>query len=388
MKIKFKYAFLCATALLVASCGDLYDEHKQYLKKPENVYIGYADSLKANGGYERVEVMWKLNADPRISKCIISWGGSSEPVAVEVPEERSNGYMSHILPLPEGKYNFKVVVESASGDKSLEMSVSGESFGEKYKSRLPQRGIYSITASPKTTTINWMPEEGCVGVNLSYVNTTGHKKTISVDMDDTETIITDCVLGSTFSYTSMFLPEKNAIDTIQSLPSEQEFPSYYIISKTDWDATYHAQFDDILNNGWTITANSEEAGGEGAVNGYATALIDGMLNTFWHSKWQGGTTALPHIVEIDLKENKQIANVELARRENNKDTKTVEIYSSLDNEVWTYLGVLKFPNTPSPNALILGLGDVVSARYIRLKITDSNNAPHASLAEVMFTTPQ
>ena len=48
-----------------------------------------------------------------------------------------------------------------------------------------------------------------------------------------------------------------------------------------------------------LSADSEEKTGEGAINGHVKAAFDGVdesgkSNTFWHSKWNGGTDPLPH----------------------------------------------------------------------------------------------
>ena len=237
-------------------------------------------------------------------------------------------------------------------------------------------------------TIHWQPEEGCIGVNLEYTNKQGEKKVLRVGEEDETTFIEDYVPGSEYVLTSIYKPELEAIDEIPSLPTTRTFPAYYVISKEDWENKYHALYADIDRTGWTVEASTEEAGGEGPVNGYATALLDGDLSTFWHSAWQNATPSLPHVITIDMKMVQDIASIELARRANNKDTKTVSFSISEDGATWTDLGEVSFPNNPAPNAKILLLAEIVSGRYIRATVTESNNKPHASIAEIMFTSPQ
>lgn len=149
----------------------------------------------------------------------------------------------------------------------------------------------------------------------------------------------------------------------------------------------HACFvSDLDRTGWTVEANTEELEGEGAVNGHATALLDGDLSTFWHSQWQGDKPTLPHVIIFDMQKENTISSIELARRANNRDTKKVVFSISSDKNNWISLGELSFPNDPNPNAKILLLGKAVKGRYVRLVVTDSNNAPHASIAEVLFTS--
>lgn len=385
-KILKYYLACCSAAVVLASCGDLYETHEKYLKMAEETYIGFADSLQANGGFNRIELKWKLNADPKISTCVISWNGAEEPL--EVAADRSKEYMSKIIELPEGKYIFKVIVKSDSGKESLPQTVSGEVYGSAYQSRLPQRGINSMTASlADGITLEWAPEEGCVSTNLTYTNGDGVKKTISVGEAETKTVIPDAVPGTQFTVSSLFKPEKEALDEMESLEKTLTFVSYYTVTKADWDATYHQQYTDVDRAGWTVEANTEEAGGEGPVSGYVTALLDGDLGTFWHSKWSNDAKPpLPHLITIDMQVPQKIISIELARRKDNKDTKTVVFSISNDKETWTELGLLDFPNNVAPNAQILMLPEAVSGRYIRASVTASNNAPHASIAEIMFTS--
>lgn len=387
MKKIFKYATCCMAALSMVACGDLYETHKEYLEMGEEVYIGFADSMQANGGFKRIELKWKLNADPRIDKCVITWNGSEAPV--ELAADHTNGFMSKILDIPEGKYIFSIVVKSETGKESLVKTVSGESYGDKYQLRLPQRGINSMSANLAGVTINWAPEEGCIGVSLSYTNNAGVKKTLKIGADETSTLIPDFVPGSEFTLATLFKPELYAIDEIESLPSTMHFPAYYTVSKSDWDKTYHALYTDVDRAGWTIEATTEEQGGEGPVNGYVTAMLDGDLGTFWHSQWGGGAKPpLPHLITIDMQKEQDIISVELARRNDNLDTKDVVFSISNDKENWTEIGVLNFPNSKAPNAMVLLLPEPVKARYLRTAVMSSNNGVNASLAEIMFTSGQ
>ena len=390
MKNIFKYIACCCLAWMgLAACGDLNDVHKEYLAMGEETYIGRADSLQANGGFKRIELKWMLNADPRISKCIITWEGNDKPIEIPI-DHYTEGYLSKIIDMPEGKYIFTMYTVSESGKKSLTQTVSGEVYGDKYQARLSQKGIQSIIADPKGATINWLPEEGCIGVNLSYVNKDGVTKKLDVAGDAVTTVIEDFVIGSKLSMSSLYKPEENAIDEIKSLESSVDFPKYYTVSKADWDKLYRDDYAEVSRTGWTAEANTEELEGEGAVNGRAQTILDGKYDTFWHSKWQNASPVLPHIIIIDMQQQQDIISVELARRQhpdgNNTDLKTVVFSISNDKQTWTDFGELVFPKAADPNAKIVLLGKAINGRYIRVMVTESNNPPQASIAEVMFRT--
>ena len=128
--------------------------------------------------------------------------------------------------LPEGKYIFKIIVRGLSGKVSLPQTISGESYGEIYQNSLPQRSIGSMTATSERITINWLSEEGCIGVQMKYVNKDGNMKEIFVSDKEETTYIDDFVPGGEFEIVSQYKPEINAYDIISSLPTKMKFPSF------------------------------------------------------------------------------------------------------------------------------------------------------------------
>jgi hypothetical protein len=211
------------TALAMTSCGDLYEMHQKYLDRGEETYIGMADSVRVNGGLNRVEIKWKLNADPKINKCLISWGNDLPPI--EVPVTTPGLGMSKIIDIAEGNYVFKIVVMSATGKKSLEQTVAGSSYGNLYIARLPKKAIRSIATSAAGATITWAPEEGCIGVRLEYLDSSEALQNVSIEGNPATTLITDFKPGSEFKVYTLFKPEKEAIDVIASEPATHQFPS-------------------------------------------------------------------------------------------------------------------------------------------------------------------
>ncbi len=389
MKNILKYIAGCIAGLALIACDDIYEVHEQYITGGERTYIGHADTVYAQGGFKKVNLVWKLNVDPRIESCIITWNGCETPV--EIPVNRSVEYMNHVLDIPEGQYIFSLKMRSKSGEESLTETVEGESYGDLYQARLTQRIITSIIATPEEgVIIEWNAEEGCKNTVLSYTNINGEKKTVAVPEKETTTTITDYVMGGEYEYYSSYSPEANAYEDINSLPKKGNFPTHYTLSKSRWDGTYHALYEDIDRTGWVITATTEELEGEGATNGRATALIDGNLKTFWHSQYKGkgANPPCPHDIIMDMLHEQEIISVELARREKNKDTREVEFSISNDGITWNLFGILTFPNSTDPNAQILLLPEAIKGRYLKASVISSNNGVNASISEIMFTSPK
>lgn len=389
MKNIIKYIVYGLLVFGMTACGDMYDVHEKYLKMGEETYLGIASDLETNSGFNRIELKWKLNADPRINASIITWEGCETPVEVPVSADRDiDDYLSKIIDLPEGKYIFKVINKSETGKESLVQTISGEVYGSNYQASLSAQGINSMAATPsKGVTIKWTPMEGCTKTMFTYTNNEGSEKTITLMEGETTSIIPDAVLDTEFKVTSYFKPSEEAIDEIPSLEEVKSFPTYYTVSKEEWDEI-HNQYIDVDRTGWGVEANTEELTGEGAVNGHKEALIDGDLSTFWHSQWdgEGAYPPMPHIVTLDMQQAQDILSIELARRKDSPDLKTVTLSISSDKETWTELGTLEFPNNKNPNAQILLLPKAINGRYFRVTATASNNdKPVSSISEIMFT---
>ena len=112
-----------------------------------------------------------------------------------------------------------------------------------------------------------------------------------------------------------------------------------ITDNSEGNKTYVANFQKdpkLDRTGWTVTASTEETSGEGAGNGVASCIVDNNLNTFWHSKWQGGEAGYPHWFMIDMKSSKSFDAFEYVSRgtgtnsdgENNGNIVNYQIYVS------------------------------------------------------------
>ena len=73
MKNIIRYIACGLSAFLMTACGDMYEIHEKYLEMGEETYLGAVQDLSAYSGFNRVKLEWYLNADPRISSCVITW---------------------------------------------------------------------------------------------------------------------------------------------------------------------------------------------------------------------------------------------------------------------------------------------------------------------------
>ena len=102
----------------------------------------------------------------------------------------------------------------------------------------------------------------------------------------------------------------------------EEFILHYVA-----DIPSSAVYTGIDRTGWTAVANSHEVRNE---NGNVNNLLDGKLNTFWHSRYSSDMPTPPHWVQIDMKKERVIRSFSWVQRQNadNGMFEQVKVYLS------------------------------------------------------------
>lgn len=101
---------------------------------------------------------------------------------------------------------------------------------------------------------------------------------------------------------------------------------------------------------WSVIdfSSQEDNGGEGDT-GRAVDILDGNLNTYWHSCWSGGCTAPPpHYITVDIGNAESVDGFRFYQRQSlSRAVKDIEIQVSMDNSAWESLGDFVLQNTAS-----------------------------------------
>ena len=131
---------------------------------------------------------------------------------------------------------------------------------------------------------------------------------------------------------------------------------------------------------WTAEANTEELVGEVQNNsGPVECLLDGNLQTFWHSQWQNGSHELPHEVIIDTQKEYTFTQFALVQREGSNYVKAGNLQISSDKKNWETVG--NFSLKQESGAQVFGVTPT-KGRYFKVLITESYNGNNSALAEV------
>ncbi|MCK0158034.1 discoidin domain-containing protein [Cellulophaga sp. F20128] len=303
---------------------------------------------------ESVSVTLKPSSELTRSTEIKYTNLSGEEIVVIVMADESEGTLEQVNTMLPITYRTYYVPVAASEDGEEAAIDEFDSDWSTYE--FP--GVFSSIF----TSMTLEPISG--GVMANWENTANDMLTFefkNVDKQDQEvvTTVTSSESAGTFTFTPMKSEEQEVEIMISDIYGNSQSMSYTVTPLAA-----------AGKGNWTIVDfSTEEAGGEGPVNGYATAAIDGDTSTFWHSKWTGSGSSYPHHLTIDMGEEKDIAGFEIFRRNGNGSGATMhEFWVSSDNVTFTKIATLDA--ALDSNDGFLAPADVVTtARYVKYVAT-------------------
>ncbi|MDF2475984.1 MAG: hypothetical protein K0S24_1467 [Sphingobacterium sp.] len=127
----------------------------------------------------------------------------------------------------------------------------------------------------------------------------------------------------------------------------------------------------IAKNLWSATVSSIETN-EGEANGKGSSLIDGDINTYWHSTWSSGNFNYPHWFIINFGKVENFTKFGMIRRHNNTTGgfKTFNVEVSVDGTNWTMVGKdLTFNSAEATATWQDYIITPTRAQYVRITMT-------------------
>lgn len=253
MKFTSRLLAIAACALVFASCTD--DVSEEYSKMSGRTYIGAPEVSDIIPGFEKYQIKWSLNTDPRINKARVSWADDAEFVLLNIERiPGDNGKVLNVTLDNEGteeKYRDSEIVldkdtiylkvnhvfegahlvnvthlgenETSSLIKEIPVSV----YGANYQNTLRERPLTNIVSNINETIITWSNRENCTGVKLTYTKHDGEEVTQDIPRSETITKLPYAKSESTIKYYSYYLPVPS-LDQISTVePFEVEVPNIF-----------------------------------------------------------------------------------------------------------------------------------------------------------------
>lgn len=152
----------------------------------------------------------------------------------------------------------------------------------------------------------------------------------------------------------------------------KDFWNYNPSSRTGGNNTFNV--DPYAKSNWKVSSfSSQEAGGEGPVNGYAATIIDGNPSTFWHSRWSGTAAVPPHWIIVDFNNFTRADNAISIigftfhqRQSLTRNIKNLRVETSMNGTTWTQVLGSPFALQQVTAGQTKMLPAPINARYVRL----------------------
>ncbi|MDR0712790.1 MAG: hypothetical protein LBF89_00785 [Bacteroidales bacterium] len=420
MKKIHQYIFGATVCLSVlASCENMMDVHREYVKDGEKMYAPKPDSIKFYAGKGKVYFkFWTFNAT-NVKTVDLYWDEDS----LIIPVSPAPGRDSMMVEVPcheEKSYAFRVRTTDIFGHHSLWTNGFANSYGAFFQQSVVNRSIKSFSIDGNDGTITWYPPaSNLVRSEVRYTDASLQEITLSVPPEETNTQCAGAT-NNRFEVSSFFLPEPDAIDTF-SFAWEQMRPLYRV-PRAGWSIKYC--------NSWHGMPSPTSA----SVEGPPAYVYDGNFSTFWHSRYTtyaAGNNPLspiltrdpcPHTLVLDLGESVEMMQVDVYRRLGNNNTQTVIVYAAADdsqlvdpddfqwlgpvswtsnnstffgnyvytgveNDRWTELGRCEFSATAGATAeeslkIIDASAKNAQSRYLKLVLPNSRSNANLSLSEI------
>ncbi|PWS32870.1 discoidin domain-containing protein [Pedobacter paludis] len=163
------------------------------------------------------------------------------------------------------------------------------------------------------------------------------------------------------------IPVKVILNNTSGYEVDKATQTAYFVIKTE--SKIYPEFE---RSAWKVLGfDSQETSGEGPNNGRAIYVLDGNINTFWHTQWQGASPKFPHWISIDMGSTKTIHGFSIMDRQGSSydGAKNVIISTSSDGITWTDLTPITLTATNAKQMV-----DVIPVNNVRyFKVTALNS---------------
>lgn len=370
--IKFikQIALVAGILCIVPSCSKMNDLHDKYLEENEITYAAKVDSVSVRPGRDRAMMDIKINSQ-RIESVRIYWNDYLDSVDVAINNQV--GSFSKILEnMDENEFIFYLICFDKFGNRSLPFEASGIVYGDRYESGLSNRSLLSIYVDSDGSLIANLggAPENALYTELKYTDTGGKERTVQIPVDQSSVSITG--MSSDFRYRTLYKPEAAAIDTFYTAwRTANDIPHKY--STAGWTAECRDG-----NHDW------------GANGGEPFRVLDGDINTGWHSR---PGTSLPQCLVVDMKASQEVRHIMLWHLPEGLASnwiyyKTIEVYLSdtpvTPGEYQSSWGTpaAKYQYPGGVDGITIEFAPNSKGRYMVLYFPDSSASTYISFAEL------
>jgi hypothetical protein len=229
----------------------------RFLDKEETLYAEKIDSAGANTGFKRVEIEVYVKSQ-RVDFVRVYFTRNAKADSSDIQVGNRAGTFSTIINnMPAFEYLFSLVSFDKYGNRSLPYELSGKVVGDDFQNMLANRPLANVNIAGDKITVGWGSAPSyALWSEIMYTNKSGQSVKLIIPVDETNTEITDFG-GGRPTYTTLFLPDNNSIDTLRVTPSNLIiFKEQGILAANGVTAPTDALIDGVTSLTYPLTTKS------------------------------------------------------------------------------------------------------------------------------------
>lgn len=222
MKFKLNNIKWLLPALIIAGCSKKNEAYKDLLNG-EIYYPGIVQNPGYRAGNLRTMLVWNPSPDPKIVSYKIFWNNKQDSMEVTADSHNPRDTVGVIIPdLIEGTYNFNVYSIDGEERRSIAVNINGvRVYGSKYMSGLFNRPYnadnpYLLNLLNGSVRVQFnTPDSINTSTQILYTDNNDQQRTLDLSGDSSGITLNDFKFGTTVTYQSSYIPQRNALDTFK-----------------------------------------------------------------------------------------------------------------------------------------------------------------------------
>ncbi|PWV47680.1 DUF4998 domain-containing protein [Chitinophaga sp. S165] len=223
MKLNIKNISWLLFAVTMMACSKKNEAYKDLLEDGEIYYPGIIQNAGYRAGNLRTMLYWNPSPDPKITSYKIYWNNKQDSLTLTADSHDPADTATVIVPgLSEGTYNFNVYSIDAQGRRSIAVDLNGvRVYGTKYQSGLFNRPYnagtpYLLDLINGSVRVQFnTPDSINTTTQIQYTNNSDVLNTVELSPDSSGVTLSDFKFGTTVTYQSSYIPQRNALDTFK-----------------------------------------------------------------------------------------------------------------------------------------------------------------------------
>ena len=276
--------------------------------KPDYVLV----TTEYDGG--KVHFNWLEIDKSRVETINMSYEKEGETKLIEVTDFTEPSYVLDDMEVGH-QYDFTITATGQNDEVSEAYNVSVTP--KPFAAHEVVNFLENVSSNGLTATVKWINNtKKSVKVHVSVNGSPAYESQLSSTKNG-EFSISELIIPSPLTSELEYEFEVTVVDeygTVSSAKKNTVMLQAKVANPTDW--------------GLTVSSNQS---GEGAI----ANLIDGKLDTYWHSQWSAPVSTYPHWIVIDMKKSEIVSQVDLAPRHNSANGfRLFNIEGSMDGVNW------------------------------------------------------